>query len=221
MYEYIRPKQASDRKSGAYHDITQRRKISFGDSYADRNTKMGFRPSPEKGGVIQREKCRRCNQTREQCQCWEFEPADNKRDRTYRRYSNTQYLDSNKLRKKLGAPYHQGEAHHIIPGSVVERQRWVDNGIATKSFFNEDWNGILLNGYKDDDGNIVNEVKYSGLDILHRKNGMPDHPTYNRMVNDLINECEINNKKDCKHVADYIRDEIEEDNAECLDDMNF
>ncbi|MCH5207817.1 MAG: AHH domain-containing protein [Oscillospiraceae bacterium] len=227
MYEYIRPKQTSDRKSGASHDITQRRTISFGDSYADRNTKMGFRPSPEKGGVIQREKCRRCNLTREQCQCWEFESGDNKQDGPFKLHLN-KHLNRGKLRKNLKAPKHQGEAHHIIPGCIVDNRGLDEKAHARKNDFDDSWNGILLRGPNDDkESNLEQETNGVVLNILHRKGNLRNHPDYNGKVDTLIkNELDnnqINDLEDCKDIARYIRTKIisQSGDVDCLDNLDF
>lgn len=218
MYEYIRLKQTSDHKSGASHDVTQRKTISFGSSYAYRNTKTGYYPRQETRGVIQmgrskQLKCRWCRKPSYRCSC-EYRP---------RRYYE-QYLDPGKLRSNLGADKYGGEAHHIIPGNIVEKEKWVDKKIAPKDYFNEAWNGIMLNGTRSlHGGGIINKLKVNKrkLRILHRKGGQHRHFRYDYKVRALIDQMNIKNSLDCEIVANKIRIKIMADNAASLDDLIF
>ena len=213
MYEYIKPKQTSDHKSDTSRNVTQRKTISFGDSYADRNTKMGFRPSPEKGSVIQRMLSRMKYTSYEK----------NNPNKAYRSTNRKESdLNSTKLREEMDAKGKGGEAHHIIPGCVVRRLRLAPR-FGSETDFNKAWNGILLKGPGDKKGEFQEELEGDELNIFHRRGNQRNHPDYNRMVINLIGKNNVKDLNDCERIAGEIRGYIinQSSTAECLDDMNF
>ena len=163
-------------------------------------------------GTYRPKKCRRCYRPLYRCNC------------AYQPRSHEQYLDSDKLRSNLGANGHGGEAHHIIPGNIVEEKKWVDKKIAAKDFFNEAWNGIMLNGTRSPRRfYIINRLsvnKYN-LSILHRKGGQRSHSKYDNRVRALIDKMNIKNRFDCEFAAHEIKNKIMFNNADSLDDLMF
>lgn len=182
MYEYIRPKQTSAPKPATSHGVIQQRAIPAVNSCADRNTKMGYYPRRKTGSVIQlmyRGGCTRCHQSLYSCKCAEYKPGRDRQDGAYRP-SSGQYLDPDALRENLEAQDAGGEAHHIFSGNVVKARGWA--GFGGKAKFDESWNGIILHGTIDKEGNIVHERLVDGPNILHRREGLAAHPTYDRKL---------------------------------------
>ena len=116
-----------------------------------------------------------------------------------------QYLDSGKLRNNMGMNGAGGEAHHIIPGNVVESMN-LDSDGEFKDVFNGAWNGVLLNAVPWDFTKPV---------IAHRNNRW-GHPVYDRKVTTFINQ---NQNVGFDVIADYIRTVIVHSGADCLDNI--
>lgn len=144
----------------------------------------------------------------------------------------SQFLNPVALRGNLSAQGFGGEAHHIIPGCVVEamgtRYGWLRRtAFMDKNFFNDAWNGIVLRGtiregvesrsFGGDNQTVLN-LPY------HRKNGLHNHPIYNRYVTrklqQLINSHGSYNIEAAVAVANHTRRKIESmDSSQCLDDI--
>lgn len=116
-----------------------------------------------------------------------------------------QYLDSGKLRSNMGMNGMGGEAHHIIPGNVVEKMNLDQNGIY-KDVFNGAWNGILLNAVPWDATKPF---------IAHRNNQW-GHPTYDSKVTAFIKR---HSDKNIDVIANHIRRAILASTANCLDNI--
>ena len=219
MFEYLKTKQADTSKRGISHSVAQQRAIPDRNSYADRFAKPRYYPIREMGSVIQMERCLICGETHIGCECGEdFEPDDSN-DSTYCENTHEQYLNPRILRSNLGGTGKSGEAHHILPGNVVKKIKWVNDG--NKDQFNLLWNGIMLHGSKVGSNEYIHLLKGWAPNILHRHNNQPCHNDYDNEVSKLINKRQPEDIDQCKQIAARIEAEILLSNADCLDHLSL
>ena len=225
MFEYLKTKQEDTTKRGTSYSVAQQRAIPDRNGYADRFAKPEYYPVREMESVVQR-----CygggseeedsewvpyeeEESEEEDTGWEgseeedSEEDDNPNDPDYVERTNHQYLDPVKLRRELGATGNSGEAHHIIPGNIVERIAWVND--RNKDHFNKEWNGIMLHGTKDRYNRYIHRYKGNAPKILHRLNNRCCHDNYDNEVRDYIDRYPPQNINECIRIAKYIRNKIE------------
>lgn len=231
MYKYIMAKQTDSPKHDSVkkndscfspHNVIQQRAVHTCDSYAGRNTKLGYCSINKTGSVIQMN-CLRCGKTREQCECGDGYVEDDSGDPTFRESKHEQYLNPSQLRANLRyVDADSGEAHHIIPGNVVKEL--VKNNVVSendKDNFNGEWNGIMLHGSKDEHNNYVNQFRYSAPAILHRLNNRPNHNTYDAKVRNYLTSPKINDVGKVISFAATLKRRISCSRAEALDNMDI
>lgn len=90
-----------------------------------------------------------------------------------------QYLSPSKLRTALNANGDGGEAHHIIPSCIAEKNSW------DRDEFNKSWNGIMLPGSMKE-SKVINALKKPKQLPFHRKNNIYDHPEYTAKIRSKI-----------------------------------
>lgn len=214
------PKHDCVKKNDSFfstYNVIQQRAIHDRDSYAGRNTKLGYCPIHEMGSVIQMVKrCLNCGATSTQCSCGNYEEDDSD-DATYCESTHEQYLNPAALRKGLGAAGLSGEAHHIIPGAIVKGLNLVK--YLDKDMFNDPWNGIMLNGTRDENRTIIHKYKKYAPKILHRNAKALCHNAYSREIETFFEEYPVKNFFDIIQRARNIRNSIQDSKADCLDEI--
>lgn len=164
--------------------------------------------------------CENCQKTLWACECENYEEGDDTGDPDYNENTGSQYLSAKKLRANLKAEGQHGEAHHILPGNVVQ-------GMPLGQFkepFNEAWNGIMLDGSIDAYGKPIHAYISKAPAVLHRWKNQPCHDRYDASVEGFLESKGLRNTKDiadCKDAAQEIKNKIRSSTKKSLDDLTF